>query len=357
MSIDDATAEDADRWQAVLARDGRWDGRFVYAVRSTKVFCRPSCPSRRPGRGQVRFFATPAAAAAEGFRPCRRCRPEAGAAPVPGLDAVAQTCQSIEGQEDGMPSLTALGRQAAVSPPHLQRTFKALTGISPRQYGDAVRLRRLKASLRDGEPVAQALYGAGYGSSSRLYERAPAQLGMTPASYAKGGRGANIVYVTAEVTGIDGLGRLLVAATARGICMTALGDADRELEDALYREYPRATIRRDEGALAGRLAQVLDLIAGTAPAASLPLDVRATAFTWQVFLALMRIPRGETRSYGEIAAELGAPGAARAVGRACGSNPVAVLIPCHRAVGADGTLHGYRWGLGRKQALLDRERG
>jgi AraC family transcriptional regulator of adaptative response/methylated-DNA-[protein]-cysteine methyltransferase len=210
--------------------------------------------------------------------------------------------------------------------------------------------------LREGEPVTMALYGAGYGSSSRLYEKAPAHLGMTPASYAKGGRGARIGYTIVAHDRLGSLGRLLVAATERGICMVALGDTESFLEEELTGEFPEAEIHRDDNALAGRVGAVLDLADENAPHADLPLDIRATAFQWRVWEQLRAIPRGETRSYGEIAAALGQPGAARAVGRACATNPVSLVVPCHRAVGGDGRMHGYRWGVERKQSLLERER-
>jgi AraC family transcriptional regulator of adaptative response/methylated-DNA-[protein]-cysteine methyltransferase len=249
-----------------------------------------------------------------------------------------------------------LGRETGFSPHHLQRLFKTLVGISPRQYGEALRVKRLKAGLKQGEGVAPALYGAGYGSSSRLYEKAPAHLGMTPASYAKGGRGADIVFATAACP--PGLGgRVLLAATQKGVCMVALGDDDGPLEDDLRREFPAAGIGHGGAILESHLKAVLDHLAEPGPSPDLPLDVSATAFQWRVWECLQQIPNGETRSYKDIAATLGKPGAARAVGRACATNPVAVVIPCHRAVSADGGLTGYRWGIGRKKKLLARERG
>jgi AraC family transcriptional regulator of adaptative response/methylated-DNA-[protein]-cysteine methyltransferase len=259
----------------------------------------------------------------------------------------------IEASDEEPPTLAALSNAVGVSRYHLQRMFKAVMGVSPKQYAEAVRLRRVKQDLRDGASVAAALYGAGYGSSSRLYEKAPARLGMTPASYAKGGAGASIAYTVSEC---PPLGRLLVAATDRGICMVATGETDDGLEMALRDQYPAAEIRRDDGALAARVHDLAALVEGRLPPAELPLDVRATAFQSMVWEQLTRIPPGSTRAYGEIAAELGKPGAARAVGRACATNPVALIVPCHRAVGGDGRLHGYRWGLERKRALLEHER-
>jgi AraC family transcriptional regulator of adaptative response/methylated-DNA-[protein]-cysteine methyltransferase len=344
-------------WQAVLDRDAARDGTFVYAVCSTGVFCRPSCPSRRAKRAQVRFFATPAEAIAAGFRPCKRCRPQRAEAEAgPRLGTVGRVCRAIEERDEGRPTLTELGAAVAVSPHHLQRVFKATTGVSPMQYAEAVRLGRLKRSLREGEPVAEALYGAGYGSSSRLYEKAPAHLGMTPASYAKGGRGARIAFTVTDTPLAEALGRLLIAATERGICMVALGDSDANLEVDLRREYPLATVRRDDAALGAWVRGVLGLIDGNRPHHDLPLDIRATAFQWQVWTRLQAIPRGETLSYAAIAADLGQPKAARAVGRACAGNPVSLVVPCHRAVATDGQMRGYRWGIERKRALLERER-
>jgi len=348
---------DERRWKAVLARDAGSDGAFVYAVRSTGVFCRPSCPSRRARRDRVEFFPVPEAALQAGYRACKRCRPETATPADPRVDVARRVCRAVEARADAVPTLAELGAEVGVSPHHLQRSFKAVMGISPRQYADAVRLGRVKESLRAGEPVAGALYGAGYGSPSRLYEKAPAQLGMTAASYARGGEGATIAFTIAEQSRISGLDRLLVAATERGVCMVALGDDVAFLEEELRLEFPAAELRRDDGALAAQVDTVLDMVEGTRPHADLPLDVRATAFQWQVWERLQAIPRGETRTYGEIAAELGRPKGARAVGRACATNPVSVVVPCHRAVGGDGKLHGYRWGLSRKQTLLDRERG
>jgi len=342
---------EAGYWQAVLARDSAADGAFVFGVRSTGIYCRPSCPARRPGRAQVVFFGVPEAAEQAGFRACRRCRPADQAAADPAVEAVRQVCRLIEMAAEGPPTLTALGGQVGLSPAHLQRTFKRVLGITPRQYADACRLGRLKAELREGADVTGALYGAGYGSSSRLYERAPAQLGMTPATYRRGGGGMTIGYTIVD----SPRGRLLVAATDRGVCAVSLGDADADLEAALRQEYPAATIRRAGRTLGPAVQAILRHLRGETAAIDLPLDVQATAFQWQVWEALRAIPYGSTRTYREIAASLGRPQAARAVGRACASNPVSLLVPCHRAVGTDGSLTGYRWGVDRKRALLAQE--
>ena len=341
------------RWRAVLDRDRRFDGAFVFAVSSTGIFCRPSCPSRRPRRERVAFYAVPEAAEQAGYRACKRCHPRAAAAAEPHLETVRRTCRAIEEHDESPPTLDFLAAEVGGSPHHLQRLFKRIMGISPRQYAEALRLQRLKNALKDGEPVAGALYGAGYGSSSRLYEKAPQHLGMTPASFARGGRGAEIAFAIVD----SPLGRLLVAATMRGVCAVSLGDDDAYLESELIHDYPAAEIRRDDGALAGAVGVLLQHLEGGEPHIDLPLDVRATAFQWQVWQRLRAIPPGETRTYGEIAGDLGRPTAARAVGRACASNPVSLIVPCHRAIGADGSLTGYRWGVGRKKALLQRESG
>jgi AraC family transcriptional regulator of adaptative response/methylated-DNA-[protein]-cysteine methyltransferase len=338
-------------WRAVLARDSRCDGTFVYAVASTGIYCRPSCPARRPRRDQVRFFATPEAAAQAGFRPCRRCRPDEVHAQNAQAELVQTVCRYIEANLDGTLTLEALGAHANVSPHHLQRTFKRVTGISPRQYAEACRLGSLKAHLREGQAVTHALYEAGYGSSSRLYERAADQIGMTPATYRKGGQGMHVGYTIVDCP----LGRLLVAATERGICAVSLGDADATLELALREEYPAAEIYRDDAGFAPWVQSILDYLSGAQPHLDLPLDVRATAFQWRVWEALRKIPYGSTRTYGEIACDLGQPTATRAVARACATNPVSLVVPCHRVVGADGSLRGYRWGVERKRALLEQE--
>jgi AraC family transcriptional regulator of adaptative response/methylated-DNA-[protein]-cysteine methyltransferase len=287
-------------------------------------------------------------------------RARAGASRSQRLDAVRRACRYIERKiaaedETGDPgpvSLAELGRECAVSPWHLQRLFKQAMGVTPRQYADACRMDRLKAGLQQGAGVAAATYDAGFGSASRVYERAPQALGMTPASYAKGGEGAEIGYATAA----SPLGRLLVAATGKGVCFVSIGKADGPLIEALGEEFPAAKrIRRDNQALATALAAILGHLEGRAPHIDLPLDIRATAFQQRVWEELRRIPLGETLTYGEIAGRLGQPGGARAVGRACATNPVAIVIPCHRATGADGSLTGYRWGKGVKRELLTRE--
>jgi AraC family transcriptional regulator, regulatory protein of adaptative response / methylated-DNA-[protein]-cysteine methyltransferase len=336
-------------WAAVLARDSRLDGRFVYAVASTGVYCRPTCPSRRPRRDNVRFFAAPTEAERAGFRPCRRCRPRREESPR--AEIVRRACAFLETNLESGATLADLAREVGMSPYHLQRTFKAATGLSPKQYAARLRAAEFKAEVQRGESVTSATYGAGYGSSSRLYETADANLGMTPGAYRRGGLGMRIRFTFAA----SPFGRLLVGATERGICAVMLGDEDAALEAELRGEYPRAAIERDDAGLSDQVAAVLPHLNGTAPAGDLPLDLQATAFQWQVWRALQQIPYGETRSYRDIAAALGRPRAVRAVAQACAGNRVALVVPCHRAVRSDGKAGGYRWGAERKRRILDRE--
>jgi AraC family transcriptional regulator of adaptative response/methylated-DNA-[protein]-cysteine methyltransferase len=342
-------------WQAVLSRDNTADGTFVYAVRSTGIYCIPSCASRRPKREQVVFFARPEAAEEAGFRACRRCRPrEATVYELQG-EMVQQACRFIEkhidSHLDGTVTLEALGKEVSVSPYHFQRVFKRVMGITPRQYAQAYRLGLLKQQLKEGEQVTMALYNAGYGSSSRLYEQAPAQLGMTPSTYRQGGKGMRIGYTIVDCP----LGRLLIAATEKGICAICLGDEDAVLETALFNEYPAAEIQRNGVELSQWVGVLLRHLSGQELQLDLPIDVQATAFQWRVWQALRAIPYGSTRSYGEVAEALGDAKAARAVARACASNPVALVVPCHRVVREDGGLGGYRWGMERKRQLLEQE--
>ena len=327
------------------------DGRFVYAVRSTRIFCRPSCPSRKPDRARVDLYDTANEAQQAGFRPCKRCRPLDAPVPDPWIEKVRRACVYLA-KVEGRPSLATLARRLGGSPYHVQRNFKRLVGVSPREFADACRLTKVKRRLRGGADVTAALLDAGYGSSSRFYERAAAKLGMAPEQYKKGGKGMQIRYEIVR----SRFGRLLVAATERGVCLVALGEQDDELRLSLEREYPAATLGKDRGALGRWTREVLAHLSGRTPRPDLPLDVRATAFQWQVWNALAAIPRGETRSYSEVAKTIGRPGAARAVARACASNPVALAVPCHRVVAASGDSGGYRWGAARKAALLAYER-
>ena len=339
-------------WRAVLDRDRSFDGRVFFGVRSTGIYCRPSCPARRPRREQVLFFRIPEAAERAGFRSCRRCRPRGASIADPQVEMVRRACAYIEKHFSESPTLNDLSLNTGVSPYHLQRVFKRIAGISPRQYAEAIRLDRFKTGVKKGATVTGAMYDAGYGSSSRLYERAPAQLGMTPADYRRGGKGVRINYALAECP----LGRLLVAGTAKGVCSVRLGDSDSELEANLTSEYPAADINRDDRALSKWIEQLLSHLNGKQPHLDLPLDVQATAFQWSVWEKLREIPYGSTRSYSDVARAMGRPTATRAVARACATNPVALVIPCHRVVREDKSLGGYRWGIKRKQLLLERER-
>ena len=334
-------------WQAVSARDARYDGAFVYAVRSTGVYCRPSCPSRRPRRERVVFFGAPEAAEREGFRACRRCDPRG----VPGTAAsrlIRQACQLMEQDSEDPIRVASVARQMGVSTFRLERVFRRMVGISPMAYAQSIRLRRFKIRLREGSDVTSAIYEAGYGSSSRLYEKSNGHLGMTPATYGRGGLGMEITYTTAPTH----LGRLLVAGTAKGVSAIYLGDSEERLEAALRREYPAAAISKNTAQVSRWVRQLVRHLSGEQPNLDLPLDVKATAFQRRVWEALQQIPRGSTRSYSDLARALGLPKGQRAVARACATNPASILIPCHRVVREDGGLGGYRWGIKRKQALL-----
>jgi AraC family transcriptional regulator, regulatory protein of adaptative response / methylated-DNA-[protein]-cysteine methyltransferase len=334
-------------WKGVVDRDPGLDGRFVYGVASTHVYCRPSCASRRPLRRHVAFFPSTTEAERAGFRACRRC----GGRPDREPDApqlVERACELLAATASRPPVLSALARQLDCTPSQLHRAFRTVTGITPRQYAEALRTGRLKQLLRDNQPVAAALYEAGYGSSSRLYERADAELGMTPDAYRRGGLHMHIHYIVVR----SALGYLLVAATERGICSIKMGDAAGPLEDDLRSEYPKATIDRDLGKLSPAVTALVEFVGGQRPPVELPVDVQGTAFQRRVWAALQRIPLGKTRSYGEIARSIGQPGAARAVARACATNHAVLVIPCHRVIGGDGDTGGYHWGTARKERLL-----
>lgn len=338
-------------WQAVLARDRQYDRTFVYAVGRTRIYCRPSCPSRRPGRDGVRFYPNAPSAERAGYRACKRCRPSEAPADR-AVERVRRACAYIETHGDDRVTLARLAEHVGWSRFHLQRIFTRLVGISPREYEDARRLERFKAAVRRGGRVTDAVYDAGYGSSSRLYEKTPTRLGMTPAAYQQGARGMTIDYTLHDCD----LGRLLVAATARGVCSVTLGTTERELVSRLRDQFRAADVRRDDARLKKWVDQILRHVQGRLADPGVPLDVRGTAFQWQIWKRLQAIPYGATRSYGDIARAIGRPRAARAVARACASNPVALLIPCHRVTQADGAAGGYRWGVSRKLTLLERER-
>ena len=347
-----ALVEPDEAWAAVLRRDPGADGRFVYAVATTRVYCRPVCPARRPRREHVSFFPSPAEAEAAGYRPCRRCRPDRNG-PSAAAACVGRAKEYLDAHLDETVTLEQLGRVAYMSPFHLQRSFKRLLGVTPREYVRARRAERLKQRLRAGDTVSRATFEAGYGSGSRVYERAGEGLGMTPGTYGRGGAGETIRYTTVATS----LGRMLVAATARGVCSVAFGESAAELEAELRREFPRASLVRASDELSAWVQAVVALVEGEVARVDVPLDLRATAFQQRVWKALREIPPGETRTYGEVARAIGAPRAARAVARACATNPVAVVVPCHRVVpaGSGADVGGYRWGVERKRKLLERE--
>ena len=344
--------KDDQLWQAVVAKDARFDGRFVFAVSSTGVYCRPSCPSRRAHRERVKFFELPEAAEQAGFRACLRCQPRRARIMDPQVELVQRVCRLLNSNESESLKLAELATQAGVSQFHLQRTFKRVMGISPRQYLAARKIDNFKTLVRKGESVTTSLYESGFNSSSRLYEHAAEELGMTPATYSRGGRGVDISYTITT----SPMGHLLVAVTERGVCAVRMADSDAELENDLRQEFPNAGLKRDDSALRESVQKILDHLEKNEPRLDLPLDIKATAFQRQVWDHLRAIPYGQTVSYGDVAKALGKPGAVRAVGRACATNPVALVIPCHRVVREDKTLGGYRWGLDRKKKLLDHER-
>ena len=340
------------KWQAVLAKDSRFDGQFVFAVSSTGIYCRPSCGSRRPRRDRVSFFESPETAEQSGFRACLRCHPRNARMTDTQVEMAREVCRLID-ESDGEPlTLATLSSRMGVSAFHLQRSFRSVMGISPSQYAEACRIGKFKQGVRDGASITSAIYDAGFGSSSRLYERAASKLGMTPATYGKGGRGATINYAIVKCA----LGDLLVAATGKGVCSVKLGDSESALENDLKREFPQAKIQRDEAALTVAARTIVDHLEGKTPHINLPLDVQATAFQSRVWEQLCAIPCGQTSSYSEVAKAIGQEKSVRAVARACATNPVALVIPCHRVIRENQTLGGYRWGLERKKKLLAAEK-
>jgi AraC family transcriptional regulator, regulatory protein of adaptative response / methylated-DNA-[protein]-cysteine methyltransferase len=341
---------DEESWEAVIARDPNFDGKFVFAVATTGIYCRPSCAARRPRRENVTFFSRPEQAEKAGFRACLRCRPRSFSG-NPQSDVAKEICRYIEQHLDEPVTLERLGKAFLLSPFHLQRRFKAALGITPREYADSCRMRQLKRNLQSGDNVTRAMYDAGYGSSSRLYEKTASQLGMTPDKYRRGAIAATIRYACAD----SPLGRMLIAATDRGICSIQFARSDGELIEGLKREFPFAVRKPDEGGLQTWVEALLSKMTGRELDATLPLDIRATAFQRRVWTYLQSIPFGATRSYGQVAKAIGQPSAGRAVARACATNPVAVAIPCHRVVREDGNISGYRWGVERKKKLLDME--
>lgn len=337
-------------WKAVEGRDERFNGTFFYAVGTTGIYCKPSCAARTPRRENVRYFATTDAAETQGFRACKRCRP-GSAKPDKGTQAVIRACEILE-EERELP-LADLGEMVGMSPSHFQKVFKRIIGVSPKRYVEAARLEEFKSGVRSGDEVVDAMFDAGYGSSSRLYENVSKKMGMTPAKYRKGGMGMKIGFTIADCE----LGKILVARTRKGVCAVNFGDSADELEKGLREEFFNAEITRDDEALAGPLNAIIENISGSRKRLVLPLDLQATAFQLRVWEALQEIPYGETVSYSEIAGRLGDPKAVRAVAGACAANKVALVIPCHRVVKSNGEISGYKWGIKRKARLLELELG
>lgn len=343
-------------WNAVLERDSGQDGRFLFGVKTTGIFCRPSCAARRPLRKNVRFFATATQALAAGLRPCLRCRPAAPAADSP-TAPMRKLCAFIQSHCDSGDPLTldVLARQAEMTPSRLRRVFREVVGVTPRQYVEACRFGTLKEGLQSGDPVTRAIYEAGFGSPSQVYEQATERFGMTPGEYRSGGQGLAISYALSQTPA----GRMMVAATDRGLCFAQFGDSAAELLERLQEEFPAAELRAMEPQaqphLEAWLVALGKHLSGTEPHPDLPVDVRATAFQLRVWNFLQTIPFGETRSYSEVAKGIGDPRAVRAVATACASNRIAIVIPCHRVIRADGDLGGYRWGRDRKRSILEKE--
>jgi len=335
-------------WRATVSRDARADGTFVLAVRSTHIYCRPSCPARRPLRRNVVFFRTREEAEKQGFRPCLRCRPNEIAGPIALVESASR--QLAKSGEDSI-RFGELAARLGTTSATLRRAFLQVTGLRPRELAETLRLARFKKLLRAGKSIADALYETGYGSSSRVYERSNAQLGMTPATYKKGGKNMKIGYSIAK----SALGKVLVAATERGVSAVYLGDAEAKLIQELRDEYPRAEISPAADSFERWVKEIILRVEGKPPRIELPLDLQATAFQRRVWQELQRIPRGATRTYSQVARALGNPKAVRAVARACATNPVSIVVPCHRVIREDGSLAGYRWGLSRKEQLLAQE--
>lgn len=347
-------ASDEARWQAVRERDRAADGVFFYGVKTTGVFCRPSCAARLAKRENVSFHSTAADARRAGLRPCKRCRPEQQDAERVEARAVSMAAKLIEdavAREEPVPSLEALATKAGYSPFHFHRMFRQSLGLTPKAFAKAARNRKLAGDLEKGASVTAAIHAAGFSSSSRFYESAANDLGMAPRLRQKGGEGQRIAYAVTETT----LGPLLVAATEKGVCAVEFGASGASLESSLKRRFPRADLVTGDRSFGDLVAQVVRHVETPHEARGLPLDVQGTAFQERVWQALRAIPLGETASYRDIAQKIGEPRASRAVAMACASNPVAVVIPCHRVVRANGDLSGYRWGTRRKETLLSRE--
>lgn len=341
---------DHERWAAVEARDTRADGQFVFAVVTTKIFCRPTCPARHAHRRNVLFFDTCAEAEAAGFRPCLRCHPTGPTPAERDAAAIARACRLIE-SSDELPDLDTLAATAGLSRFHFHRLFKKNLGVTPRQYTVAHRTTRVRSGLRKTTTVTEAIYSAGFNSSSRFYENSTQTLGMTPRDYKSGGQGHTIRYGTTR----SPLGMLLVAGTEHGICSVILGDDSAAVEQELRTFFPQASLEKADQDFRDALKELVRHLNDPSQPANLPLDIRGTAFQQRVWQALREIPAGETASYSEVARRIGHPAAVRAVARACATNRIAIVIPCHRVIGLKGSLTGYRWGVSRKKQLLAQE--
>lgn len=351
MTSGTAAASESDpRWAAIVARDHSADGSFFYSVRTTGVYCRPSCGARMPKPVNVSFYASAEDAERAGFRPCKRCRPDRMSHVAEQTAMVEGLCRFIETAEH-VPTLDMLAARAGLSPYHLHRTFRAVTGVTPRAYAAAHRAQRVRDALAEGESVTDAIYDAGYGSNGRFYDESNAVLGMTPTRYREGGNGAEIRFAVGECS----LGSILVAQSERGICAIAIGDDPDRLARDLQDRFPRARFVGGDEAFEALVASVVGFVESPKTGLDLPLDVRGTAFQQRVWQAMRQIPSGKTTSYAELARRIGAPTSTRAVAAACAANVLAVAIPCHRVVRSDGGLSGYRWGVERKRALLERE--
>lgn len=336
-------------WQAVTRNDARFDGAFYLGVKTTGIYCKPSCRARPPKRENVAFFDTWKAAEKHGLRACLRCKPKSVESVDPLVARILRACELLESED--LYSLEDLAEEIGLSPYHLQRSFKQIIGVSPKKYAEAKRMEKFKEELRSGSDVTTAMYDAGFGSSSRLYEKAAENLGMTPAAYKKGGQGMKINFTITDCE----LGRILVARTIKGLCNVAFADADVDLEKNLKNEFPNAEIVKDAKVLKGFVDEILKHLSGKKKRLDLPLDIQATAFQMRVWELLRKIPYGETVTYSQLAEQLGDRKKVRAVAQACANNRVAVVIPCHRVVGKDGKLTGYRWGVERKKKLLAKE--
>jgi AraC family transcriptional regulator of adaptative response/methylated-DNA-[protein]-cysteine methyltransferase len=341
---------DDPRWSAVVARDRRQDGQFFYSVKTTGVYCRPSCGSRRANPGNVAFYGTAAQAEAAGFRPCKRCRPNQQPLEVEHAAKVARACKLIETAEEA-PKLALLAKESGSSPYHFHRLFRAVTGLTPKEYASAHRLKKVQQSLASSNTVTQAIFDAGFNSNSRFYEQADAMLGMSPTRFRKQGASEEIRFAVGQ----SSLGAILVAASAKGVCAILIGDDPDKLLRDLQDRFCKATLLGADAQFESLVAQVVGLVEAPRLGGNLPLDVRGTVFQRRVWKALRTIPAGSTVSYASVARKIGSPKSVRAVAQACGANLLAIAIPCHRVVRNDGALSGYRWGVERKRALLTRE--